>query len=122
MRNEKGFTLIELISVMIVLGVLAVAFLPKVINMDKTAQIQALDRGIQELNQREKLVWSKIKISDDSYSDKELDEVIITQMDRNLSDGYQWKGEVLYFKSSSLTLERIPATNRIPAIWREKTS
>jgi len=38
LKNNKGFTLIELISVMLILGILAVIVVPKFIDFDKSSE------------------------------------------------------------------------------------
>jgi prepilin-type N-terminal cleavage/methylation domain-containing protein len=117
--NNKGFSLVEVIAVMIIMSVLAVAFVPKLVKVDKTAEIQGLDMGINEINNREKLTWSNKKISHDSYSDEELDELIKAEVDRNISYRYSWNGDILTFAGVSVSLERIPATNKKPAFYKE---
>ncbi len=119
MRNQNGFTFLEVLAVLVIIGVIAVAFVPKVIKVDKTAETIAINKTIRELNQREKMEWSKIKIGDESYTDEELDELLV--IDRFLGDSYKWSGDnVLHFKATVITLERIPATNKKPAEWRLK--
>lgn len=118
--NNKGFTLIELIAVMLILGVLVIAIVPRLIKVDRTAELQGLEMGVQEINTREKLVWANKKIGSDSYSDMELDEIIKTEVDRDISYKYSWSGDTLTFYGVSITLERIPATNKKPAYYKEK--
>lgn len=118
MKNENGFTFLEILAVLIIMGVLAVAFIPNIIKMDKTAVTIAFNRAIKELNQREKMEWSKIKIGEKSYTDEELDEILV--IDKFLGDSYMWNGDILKFKGDSISLERIPATNKEPAKWRLK--
>jgi MSHA pilin protein MshA len=78
--NAKGFTLIEMIAVMVILGVLAIIAIPKFINIDHRAELQALSQGVKELNDQEKLLWSKYKLASVSYTDEDIDVVIFGEM------------------------------------------
>jgi len=118
--NNKGFTFLEILSVLLIMGVLAVAFVPKLIKVDKKAELHGLKAGVQEINVREKLIWQNFKIGSVTYNDKELDELIKENMDRNISYKYSWNGDTLTFCSISVNLERIPATNKQPAYYKEK--
>ena len=62
LRNQKGFTLIELISVMIIMGVMSSVAVKKVDFITDTASTRALATTVKELNVRESLVWSNMKI------------------------------------------------------------
>jgi prepilin-type N-terminal cleavage/methylation domain-containing protein len=70
-RNKKGFTLIEMLSAMIIIGVMGSVAVKKVDFMTDTACAKALAIAVKELNVRESLVWSKTKISDDGYTTDE---------------------------------------------------
>ena len=67
-RNQKGFTLIELISVMVIMGVMSSVKKKKIDFITDTASSKALAIAVKELNVRESLVWSKLKISIDGYT------------------------------------------------------
>jgi prepilin-type N-terminal cleavage/methylation domain-containing protein len=61
--NQNGFTLIEIMSVLIIMGVMASLVLTKWHIIYDSASLTALKVGVREINTREFLEWSKIKIS-----------------------------------------------------------
>lgn len=121
--NQKGFTLIELISVMIIMGVVASVSIQKFDVVSDTAGERALHLGIKELNIRESLTWSNIKISADGYSnDDDLWNVLLPHL--NLGDKYSWSlgpdksaGGTLHFNSSSIALNREASTETSAGKW-----
>jgi len=117
--NNKGFTLIELIAVMIILGIVTTFGVVKFIRIDHTAEIRGLEIGLMEINTREKLVWTNLKISSTSFNNnEEFDAAIIEEVDLNMTD-YVWNGTTLSLGGSSFSLERIPATRKHPGIWKK---
>ena len=56
MRNQYGFTLIEIILVMVILSVLTSIFILRFERLSSSAAQQALKSGIIELNVRESLI------------------------------------------------------------------
>jgi prepilin-type N-terminal cleavage/methylation domain-containing protein len=120
LHNSRGFTLIEIIAVLVILGVLAGVAVPRFIDVAASADRRALDVGIAELNQRESLVWANIKFSDDGWTS---DDQTFRQMDLGLGTGYQWpsgpevSGGTLRFGSASAELTRVPSTELSAARW-----
>lgn len=63
-RNQKGFTLIEIIAVLVILGILAAVAIPKYLDMRKDAVMKAAGGANTELNARERLKLAEWKLKD----------------------------------------------------------
>jgi prepilin-type N-terminal cleavage/methylation domain-containing protein len=121
--NQKGFTLIELISVMIIMGVMASVSIQRFDILSDSASQRVLHAGIKELNIRESLIWTNIKISLDGYTN---DQDIFTAVQKNLGKGFEWNpdppdrvtGGTLTFKSASKTLNRQESTQSAAGKWQ----
>ena len=64
LRNERGFTLIEIIAVLVILGILAAVAIPKYLDMRKDAVAKAAMGAQTELNARERLKLAEWKLKD----------------------------------------------------------
>ena len=119
-RNQKGFTLIELISVMIIMGVISSVAVKKVDFITDTASTRALAIAVKELNIRESLVWSKLKISTDGYT---TDADLFSALDKDLGAKFKWNpgptidGGTLHLEPQSLVLNRTHSTNSAAGKW-----
>lgn len=118
--NQKGFTLIELVSVMVIIGVLATVIINKFNYLSDTASQNAIWDGVKELNDREILVWTKSKLSDSGWISDADD---FAKMNTNLGPDYHWPvgptaaGGTLSFRSKSMSLGRTASTTLSMGRW-----
>lgn len=119
--SEKGFTLLEIIAVLVIVAVLAGVAIPRYVSLDDSAKQKAIDAGIAELNGRETLTWSNIKISGEGFKG---DVLLFPLMDTSLGGDYTWNGgvgagggELVFRNSAGVTLTRSEATTLEPAVW-----
>ena len=118
--NHKGFTLLELMSVLVIMGVLTSAGVRKFDMLSDSADLTALAVGIRELNLQETLVWTKMKISDTDWT---ADVDVYNAIDKNLGQGYSWNpgptitGGTLHYKSQSVVLVRTESKSNDAGSW-----
>ena len=89
LTNRAGFSLVELVAVIVILSILAAIVMSRYIDLDANARQRAIDAGVAELNGREGMVWSRIKISPTGYQD---DLITFNAVDKNLGHDYIWTG------------------------------
>ena len=118
--DQKGFTLIELISIMVILGVMASVSVKRLDLLSGSATDSVLHEGIKELNIRESLVWTDIKLSSANWAN---DAEVILRMDTDLGPDFIWTagpdaaGGTLRFRNQSIVLTRIASTTSSSGSW-----
>ena len=118
--TQKGFTLIELISVLVIMGVMASVVIKKFDLLTDNASITALKAGVKELNTQESLIWIKMKLSETGWA-ADLD--VYDAVDKNLGTEYSWSpgpnisGGTLHYRSQSVALIRNKSSGKTPGSW-----
>ncbi len=122
-QHQQGFTLLEIIAVMVILSILAAVAIPRYVSLDESSRQKGIEAGISELNGRETLTWSNEKISVSGWIS---DEKTFGRMDKDLGTGYSWdsadpadsNGGTLIFKdSTAVSLSRSESTTERPGSW-----
>lgn len=131
-RGQKGFTIIELVCVLVVVAVLAAYLVPKAIDISAEAAAAKTNELISAINTQEKLFWAEGRVKYPSYDAATLDNDIWSQMKG--TNGILVSGSVVpvggaaallqtgtnvfdYGEISGISLDRTAATLSTPALW-----
>ena len=128
-KNRQGFTLIEIMAVLVIMGVMASVAVSKINDISGTAEYRALEVGISELNAREMLYWTNVKFQPGGWNhDDDVRNYVnpatgavyatdIVDLGIEYSLSVTATGGTLSFGSRSIPLIRTVSTNTAAARW-----
>ena len=132
LSNQRAFTLLELIAVMLIMGLLAAEAVPRYMDLEANASNRAIDAAVSELNGREALIWGQVKTTATAYTratgDNDVWGLMLNDATNTypyLGAEYRWavlpdqSGGSLTFKNgNAFSLSRSPSTIAVPGHWR----
>ena len=121
--GQTGFTLIEIIAVLVIISAIAAMAVPKYIDLDENAKDRAISSGISELNGREALTWANLRVAGSYGSDSDVFDTV----DYWIGSDYGWSagpnrgggggGTLVFQGTKEVILDRTDSNNDQPARW-----
>jgi prepilin-type N-terminal cleavage/methylation domain-containing protein len=114
MRNQRGFTLIEIIGVLLIISIIAGVALKMSGKLENTAVNSTAEYELASINRLAMSYWANHRLSGAEFSDDTIRAVELASTP-NLSPG----GEGLIVNGTTFKVVRVPSTINTPPEWRK---
>jgi len=120
MKNQEGFTLVEIMCVIVILAILVAIGIPTVMKLNKNAESVGINMTIIDLNGREMKCWTSTKLDTGWIDDQKVFDSCNYEI-----ESYTWKtlvptGGQIAFKETTVTFVRKLSAMNEPATWSIK--
>lgn len=116
-KKKNGFTLIEVIAVLVLLGILAAVAVPKYLDLSENAKERAVDAGIAELNGRETLLWGNTVLSSVGWTTDVSCDTDGLGDDYTVSNANLAGASISFQGDTPVSLTRSPSSATNPGSW-----
>lgn len=87
-KSEKGFTLIEIIAVLIIVGTLSAVAVPKYLDLQDKVRMKAAQGAITEIKARCSLQWAKLIMANNGDISQATATAVLSNIDANLGPDF----------------------------------
>ena len=117
MKNQKGFTFIEIIGVLVIMSMMCIVILPRMYHLSEGARQQVNKNITVELGTREMTAWITTHLDHGFKSDEQVFEVVDFELKGCTWDSIGTAGGVLRYDKTVVNLNRRTSSSETPARW-----